>query len=480
MTAACDKGDEVACDNLSREEDAKRAWLAKQDFPTWGKAATAFANAASEAAQMAEMTVACDEGDEVACDNLSREEDAKRAWLAKLDVPTWGNTAKMSEEQAKKAWLAKQDFPTWGQAATAFANAASEAAQMADMTAACDEGDEVACDDLSREEEAKCAWLAKQDVPTWGKAATAFASASSEAAQMAEMTAACDAGVQLACEDLSREEEAKRAWLAKQELPTWGPKAAVPPEVPTEGEATKVLLESLNAPTWDKAAKKAQKAWRATETVRTATAGWAFELPKKTPPRARAGGASMILLDTLARRGTEDETVVNNEFYSPDINETRIAGYRERVERINALEDELEELDDEQLAAKTVEFRERLAAGASEDDLLEEAFAVVREGAWRALELRHYDVQLMGAMALNDGTLAQMGTGEGKTLTCTAAVYLNALRGEGAMLVTVNDYLARRDAEQMGQVYSFLGLTVGLVQGGMPNNKRRAAYVTSQ
>merc|ERR1719262_623725 len=130
MTAACDKGDEVACDNLSREEEAKRAWLAKQDFPTWGKAATAFANAASEAAQMAEMTVACDEGDEVACDNLSREEDAKRAWLEKLDVPTWGNTAKMSEEQAKKAWMAKQDFPTWGKAATALASAASQASQL--------------------------------------------------------------------------------------------------------------------------------------------------------------------------------------------------------------------------------------------------------------------------------------------------------------------------------------------------------------
>merc|ERR1719199_2417684 len=88
MTAACDEGDEVACDSLSREEEAKRAWLAKQDVPTWGKAATAFANASSEAAQMAEMTAACDEGDEVACDNLSREEEAKRAWLAKQDVPT--------------------------------------------------------------------------------------------------------------------------------------------------------------------------------------------------------------------------------------------------------------------------------------------------------------------------------------------------------------------------------------------------------
>merc|ERR1719486_1414128 len=143
---------------------------------------------------MAELTAACGAGDEVACDNLSREEEAKRAWLAKLDVPTWGNTAKMSEEQAKKAWLAKQDFPTWGKAATALASAASEAARMAEMTADCDAGDEVACDNLSREEEAKRAWLAKLDAPAWGAAATALSSAASEAAQMAEMTAACDDG----------------------------------------------------------------------------------------------------------------------------------------------------------------------------------------------------------------------------------------------------------------------------------------------
>merc|ERR1719199_1715924 len=166
--------------------------MAKQDFPTWGKAATALANAASKAAHMAEMAADCDAGDEVACDNLSREEEAKRAWLAKLDVPTWGNTAKMSEEQAKNAWLAKQDFPTWGKAATAFANAASEAAQMAEMTVACDEGDEVACDNLSREEEAKRAWLEKLDVPTWGNTAK------------------------------MSEEQAKKAWMAKQDFPTWG------------------------------------------------------------------------------------------------------------------------------------------------------------------------------------------------------------------------------------------------------------------
>ena len=121
-------------------------------------------------------------------------------------------------------------------------------------------------------------------------------------------------------------------------------------------------------------------------------------------------------------------------------------------------------------------LKKRLAAGETEEELLEEAFAVVREAAWRTLDLRHYDVQLVGAMALNDGKLAQMGTGEGKTLVATGAVYLNALSGKGAMVVTVNDYLARRDAEGMGQVYAFLGLSVGLVQSGSDTAARREAY----
>ena len=157
-------------------------------------------------------------------------------------------------------------------------------------------------------------------------------------------------------------------------------------------------------------------------------------------------------------------------------NSKQVQAYTKRVERINALEDEIELLTDEELAAKTDEFRKRLAAGETEDDLLEEAFAVVREAAWRAIELRHYDVQLVGAMALNDGYLAEMGTGEGKSLTCTCAVYLNALSGKGALLVTVNDYLARRDAETMGQVYRFLGLSVGLIQASMKPPERRPAY----
>jgi preprotein translocase subunit SecA len=185
----------------------------------------------------------------------------------------------------------------------------------------------------------------------------------------------------------------------------------------------------------------------------------------------------MNLLDTLRRRGEADETVVNNAFYSANANDERIAGYAARVARINVLEDTIEELEDDALIAKTAEFRQRLRDGATEEDLLEEAFAVVREAAWRTLELRHYDVQIQGALALSaGGTLAQMGTGEGKTLVATCAVYLNALSGKGSYVVTVNDYLARRDAEQMGQVYSFLGLSVGLVQAGMAPAERRAAY----
>ncbi|EOD38359.1 hypothetical protein EMIHUDRAFT_466893 [Emiliania huxleyi CCMP1516] len=159
-------------------------------------------------------------------------------------------------------------------------------------------------------------------------------------------------------------------------------------------------------------------------------------------------------------------------------NDRTVMAYTERVARINDLEDEIEALEDEALAAKTAEFRKRLAAGETEEELLEEAFAVVREAAWRTLDLRHYDVQLVGAMALNDGKLAQMGTGEGKTLVATGAVYLNALSGKGAMVVTVNDYLARRDAEGMGQVYAFLGLSVGLVQSGSDTAARREAYAS--
>lgn len=150
--------------------------------------------------------------------------------------------------------------------------------------------------------------------------------------------------------------------------------------------------------------------------------------------------------------------------------------YEGLVERINALEDETRALSDEQLRDKTAEFKERVAAGETLDDILVEAFAVVREGSRRALGMRHFDVQLIGAMVLNEGKIAEMKTGEGKTLVATAAVYLNALNGKGVHVVTVNDYLARRDSEWMGRLYQFLGLKVGLVQTQMDDAARKVAY----
>ncbi|HEX4710205.1 MAG TPA: preprotein translocase subunit SecA, partial [Phenylobacterium sp.] len=147
-----------------------------------------------------------------------------------------------------------------------------------------------------------------------------------------------------------------------------------------------------------------------------------------------------------------------------------------RVLKINALETQTQALSDEALRAKTVEFRERLAKGATLDDLLEEAFAVVREGARRVLGQRHYDVQLVGGMVLHQGGIAEMRTGEGKTLVATAPVYLNALAGKGVHLITVNDYLAQRDAEWMGQIYRFLGMEVGVIVHGLSQGQRQAAY----
>ncbi|WP_417150364.1 preprotein translocase subunit SecA, partial [Parasutterella excrementihominis] len=137
---------------------------------------------------------------------------------------------------------------------------------------------------------------------------------------------------------------------------------------------------------------------------------------------------------------------------------------------------EIKALSDEQLKAKTAEFRQRLADGASLDSLLPEAFAVVREASFRVLGMRHFDVQLIGGMVLNDGKIAEMRTGEGKTLTATLAVYLNALPGKGAHVVTVNDYLASRDAAWMGKVYNFLGMTVGTILSNQPNDQKQAAY----
>ena len=150
--------------------------------------------------------------------------------------------------------------------------------------------------------------------------------------------------------------------------------------------------------------------------------------------------------------------------------------FRDIVEAVNQREPEIKKLTDAQLQSKTPEFRRQLDAGASLDDLLPDAFAVVREAAVRTLKQRHYDVQIMGAAALHQGSIAEMRTGEGKTLTSTLAVYLNALAGKGVHLATVNDYLARRDAEWMGKVYNFLGLSVGLTLSLMPKEQKRLGY----
>ena len=157
-------------------------------------------------------------------------------------------------------------------------------------------------------------------------------------------------------------------------------------------------------------------------------------------------------------------------------NDRLIKQYRRKVAAINKLEPEMKALSDEQLKAKTAEFRQRLADGASLDSLLPEAFAVVREASFRVLGMRHFDVQLIGGMVLNDGKIAEMRTGEGKTLTATLAVYLNALPGKGAHVVTVNDYLASRDAAWMGKVYNFLGMTVGTILSNQANDQKQAAY----
>ena len=157
-------------------------------------------------------------------------------------------------------------------------------------------------------------------------------------------------------------------------------------------------------------------------------------------------------------------------------NDRLVKQYRKTAERINALEAGLELLSDEQLRAKTQEFKDRVAAGDTLDALLPEAFAVVREGSKRVMKMRHFDVQLIGGIALHNGKIAEMGTGEGKTLTATLPVYLNALTGKGVHVVTVNDYLANRDAQWMARLYNFLGLSVGINLPQLPREDKQAAY----
>ena len=157
-------------------------------------------------------------------------------------------------------------------------------------------------------------------------------------------------------------------------------------------------------------------------------------------------------------------------------NDRYVRSLRKIVDQVNALEPTISAMSDDELRNQTAIFKGRLENGAGLDDLLPEAFATVREAAMRVLGQRHYDVQLIGGIVLHRGEIAEMRTGEGKTLVATLAVYLNALEGKGVHVVTVNDYLARRDAEWMGRVYTFLGLTVGVIVPNIPDFQRRLAY----
>ncbi len=157
-------------------------------------------------------------------------------------------------------------------------------------------------------------------------------------------------------------------------------------------------------------------------------------------------------------------------------NDRTVKTFSKKVEEINALEESFQKLSDKQIQDKTIEFKSRLDKGETEDDLLVEAFATVREASKRVLSMRHFDVQLVGGMVLHSGSIAEMKTGEGKTLVATLAVYLNALCGKGVHVVTVNDYLAKRDAAWMGQLYEFLGLSIGCLVPGMKDKERKEAY----
>src|SRR4029077_19911521 len=156
--------------------------------------------------------------------------------------------------------------------------------------------------------------------------------------------------------------------------------------------------------------------------------------------------------------------------------EREVKRLQPKVALINDLEPKMKKLSDAQLKAKTPELKEKLENGAKLDDILVEAFAVCREGGRRSLKMRHYDVQLIGGMVLHKGCIAEMKTGEGKTLVATLAAYLNALDGKGVHIVTVNDYLARRDSEWMGRLFRFLGLSVGCIQHHLSDQERQVAY----
>ena len=164
-----------------------------------------------------------------------------------------------------------------------------------------------------------------------------------------------------------------------------------------------------------------------------------------------------------------------NSFFGSS-NDRKLGKFHNRVNEINALENFYEKLTDEDLKNKTKEFRDKVKNGAILDDLLNDAFAVVREASKRTLGQRHFDAQIIGGMVLNEGKIAEMKTGEGKTLASTLPVYLNSLSGEGVHIVTVNDYLAKRDAEWMGQIYNFLGLKAGVIISGQNDEEKKQAY----
>ncbi|WVZ53734.1 hypothetical protein U9M48_004638 [Paspalum notatum var. saurae] len=196
--------------------------------------------------------------------------------------------------------------------------------------------------------------------------------------------------------------------------------------------------------------------------------------PKKPSPLSCAATATATSTPTPVRAAASKPAGSWRDLCS--LNAWVVRDYRRLVDSVGALEPALRSLSDEQLKAKTAEFRARLAQGETLADVQAEAFAVVREAARRTLGMRHFDVQIIGGAVLHDGCIAEMKTGEGKTLVSTLAAYLNALTGEGVHVVTVNDYLAQRDAEWMGRVHRFLGLTVGLIQAGMKSDERRASY----
>ena len=159
-----------------------------------------------------------------------------------------------------------------------------------------------------------------------------------------------------------------------------------------------------------------------------------------------------------------------------DINTKEVKKIEKTADQVMALDSQMAAMSDEELKGKTAEFKERLAAGETLDDILVEAFAVCREAAARSVGMKHFKVQVIGGIALHQGRIAEMKTGEGKTLVATLPAYLNALEGKGVHIVTVNDYLAKRDAEWMGKIYTFLGLTVGCVIHGISDKTRKAAY----